>query len=250
MILAPLAGMILNLMDASTETESSKQNDVVGVFASMDCPDTVLCGFQCLLEYNWVSSLSLSTFTSLTFTSLTIFHGLAINVPVIKYFPKNVQYLFCVDKEIFCLHFLAVFYCGPMEPCLLKCYLDESTNLYNSICTRFFTTLLDTVIKICQAGSFRGDAYAPKLRQLEQLSALLIRQTESRQIERVKFDGDVDFNDSECCICYACEADAQFVPCSHTSCFGCISRHLLNCERCFFCNATVLEVVKTGLRKA
>lgn len=60
MILAPLAGMILNLMDASTETECSEQNDVVGVFASMDCPDTVLCGFQCLLEYNWVSSLSLS----------------------------------------------------------------------------------------------------------------------------------------------------------------------------------------------
>ncbi|XP_058184868.1 E3 ubiquitin-protein ligase RKP isoform X1 [Rhododendron vialii] len=153
MILAPLAGMILNLMDASTETECSEQNDVVGVFASMDCPDTVLCGFQCLLEYNW-------------------------------------------------------------------------------------------------AGSFRGDAYAIKLRQLEQLSALLIRRTESRQIERVKYEGDVDFNDSECCICYACEADAQFIPCSHTSCFGCISRHLLNCERCFFCNATVLEVVRTGLRKA
>ena len=47
-----------------------------------------------------------------------------------------------------------------------------------------------------------------------------------------------------CCICYASEADAQFVPCSHRSCHGCISRHLLNCLRCFFCNATVLEVVK------
>ncbi|KAH7859705.1 hypothetical protein Vadar_004574 [Vaccinium darrowii] len=152
MILAPLAGIILNLLDASTETECSEQNDVVGVFASMDCPDTVLSGFQCLLEYNW-------------------------------------------------------------------------------------------------AGSFRGDAYSTKLRQLEQLSALLIRQTESRQIERAKLEGDVDFNDIACCICYACEADARFIPCSHTSCFGCISRHLLNCERCFFCNATVVEVVRTDLRK-
>lgn len=149
-----------------------------------------------------------------------------------------------VDKEIFCLHFWTY---GTVLVEVLFGWVHCS--IY-SICTRFFTTFLDAVIKICQAGSFRGDAYATKLRQLEQLSALLIRRTESRQIERVKFEGDVDFSDSECCICYACEADAQFVPCSHTSCFGCISRHLLNCERCFFCNATVLEVVRTGLRKA
>ncbi|XP_052197848.1 E3 ubiquitin-protein ligase RKP isoform X2 [Diospyros lotus] len=50
-ILAPLAGIILNLLDASAEAESCQQNDVVGVFASIDCLDTVLFGFQLLLEY-------------------------------------------------------------------------------------------------------------------------------------------------------------------------------------------------------
>lgn len=60
MILAPLAGIILNLLDAGAQTECKKQNDVVEVFASMDCLDTVHCGFQYLLEYNWVSSVSLN----------------------------------------------------------------------------------------------------------------------------------------------------------------------------------------------
>ncbi|CAK9176745.1 unnamed protein product [Ilex paraguariensis] len=148
MILAPLAGIILNLLDASTKTDCGKQNDVVGVFASMDCPNTVLCGFQSLLEYNW-------------------------------------------------------------------------------------------------AGSFRGDTYLAKLRQLEEFSNLLIYRAELREVERTRRGGDTDGDDSVCCICYACEADSQFVPCSHISCFGCISRHLLNSQRCFFCNATVVEVVRT-----
>lgn len=59
MILAPLAGIILNLIDASREPETG-QNDMVGIFASMDCPDTVVSGFQYLLEYNWVSRYSTS----------------------------------------------------------------------------------------------------------------------------------------------------------------------------------------------
>lgn len=54
MILAPLAGIILNLLDASMESNTG-DNDMVGIFASMDCPDTVVSGFQYLLEYNWVS---------------------------------------------------------------------------------------------------------------------------------------------------------------------------------------------------
>lgn len=56
MILAPLVGIILNLLDASAESECGVQNDVVAVFSSMDCPDTIHCGFQYLLEYNWVST--------------------------------------------------------------------------------------------------------------------------------------------------------------------------------------------------
>jgi len=54
MILAPLVGIIVNLVDATAEVESSERNDVVDVLASMDCPDTVLCGLQYMLEFNWV----------------------------------------------------------------------------------------------------------------------------------------------------------------------------------------------------
>lgn len=56
MILAPLVGIILNLLDASLVTDSRKQNDIVSVFASMDCADTLISGFQYLLEFNWVSN--------------------------------------------------------------------------------------------------------------------------------------------------------------------------------------------------
>ncbi|XP_034901852.1 E3 ubiquitin-protein ligase RKP [Populus alba] len=153
MILAPLVGILLNLLDASVEMECGERNDVVGVFASMDCPDTVHCGFQYLLEYNW-------------------------------------------------------------------------------------------------AGSSRGDVYSGKLRQLESFLNLLISRIELQQIERMKYGEETEADDNTCCICYTCESDAQFVPCSHKSCYGCITRHLLNCPRCFFCNATVLEVIKIGENRA
>lgn len=55
-LLAPLVGIILNLLEAS-EDSKPKQHDVIGLFASMDCPDTVYFGFQYLLEYNWVRKL-------------------------------------------------------------------------------------------------------------------------------------------------------------------------------------------------
>ena len=60
MILAPLVGIILNLWDASAELEYKEYNDVVGIFASMECLNTVNCGFRLLLDYNWVSPLPLS----------------------------------------------------------------------------------------------------------------------------------------------------------------------------------------------
>lgn len=53
MILGPLAGIILNLLDASKEAEYGDHHDIVNIFASMDCAETVLRGFY-LLEYNWV----------------------------------------------------------------------------------------------------------------------------------------------------------------------------------------------------
>ncbi|MBA0869991.1 hypothetical protein Goshw_006199 [Gossypium schwendimanii] len=147
MILAPLVGIIVNLLDASTDSKFKEHNDIVGVFANMDCPETMHYGLQYMLEYNW-------------------------------------------------------------------------------------------------ATSFRGEAYVPKLCRLENFLALLISHTDSKKIEGLEC-GENDADDGMCCICYASEADAQFIPCSHSSCYVCITRHLLNCQRCFFCNATVLEVVRT-----
>ncbi|KAF5769462.1 putative transcription factor C2H2 family [Helianthus annuus] len=144
MILAPLVGIILNLLDASLVTDAGEQNDIVDIFASMDCADTLISGFQYLLEFNW-------------------------------------------------------------------------------------------------AGTFKGDVHFTKLRQLEDLSSHLISRTEYK---RVAHKEETESDDNVCCICYRCEADAKFLPCTHVSCFGCINRHLINCERCFFCNATVLEVVQ------
>ncbi|KAL9254413.1 E3 ubiquitin-protein ligase RKP-like protein [Drosera capensis] len=153
LILAPLAGILLNLLDSSMVPSGSKQNDVIGVFASMDCPDTVLCGLQCMLEYNW-------------------------------------------------------------------------------------------------AGFSKGNAHFSKLRQLEEFSSLLISEMSSRDSERSGLGYEAQTDDSTCCICYIQEADAQFFPCSHKSCFGCITRHLLNCQRCFFCNATVINVTRKSQRSS
>ncbi|KAL0378586.1 UNVERIFIED_CONTAM: E3 ubiquitin-protein ligase RKP [Sesamum radiatum] len=151
MILAPLAGIILNLLDASRETEDGDQKDIIAVFASMDCADTILYGFQYILEHNWI-------------------------------------------------------------------------------------------------GSIKGEEYMDQLTKLEKFSSLLICQTELQASEKRKQGGESEPEDSICCICYTNNSDARFVPCSHISCYGCISRHLLNCQRCFFCNATVVDVVRADTK--
>ncbi|KAB2597297.1 E3 ubiquitin-protein ligase RKP-like [Pyrus ussuriensis x Pyrus communis] len=150
MILAPLVGIILNLLNAGEHMERREYNDVVSIFANMGCLDSFHYRFQYLVDYNW-------------------------------------------------------------------------------------------------DGTCRGDVYLVKLAQLENFLSLL---SQSQSQENTICRGETDGDDGLCCICYACEADAQFSPCSHRSCYGCITRHLLNCHRCFFCNATVVDVVliseKTG----
>ncbi|KAL7104483.1 hypothetical protein ACP275_08G247800 [Erythranthe tilingii] len=155
MLLAPLAGIIMNLLDGSRETvEGDNHNDIVTIFASMDCADTILFGFQYLLEYNWV-------------------------------------------------------------------------------------------------GSTKGDDYfINQLTKLEEFSSLLIHRTELHAIEKRMRGAESESEDGVCCICYANRVDARFTPCSHVSCYSCISRHLLNCQRCFFCNTTVVEVVREDAKDA
>lgn len=57
MILAPVAGIILNLLEAGKEVDDQEQNDIALMFAGMDCTETVLRGFY-LMECNWVSNFS------------------------------------------------------------------------------------------------------------------------------------------------------------------------------------------------
>ncbi|XP_010681095.2 E3 ubiquitin-protein ligase RKP [Beta vulgaris subsp. vulgaris] len=151
MILAPLVGIIVNLLEASTEVESIEQNDMIEVLARMDCPDTVLFGLQYMLEFNW-------------------------------------------------------------------------------------------------AGFSKGNVHFAKLRRLEDFLTCLVSRMGSLDLGSSAFWQESECDDSICCICYTCEADAQFIPCLHKSCYGCITRHLLNCQRCFFCNAIVIEVIKDKSR--
>ncbi|XP_058802185.1 E3 ubiquitin-protein ligase RNF123-like isoform X2 [Phymastichus coffea] len=52
-------------------------------------------------------------------------------------------------------------------------------------------------------------------------------------------------DDDLCTICYAYPITACFKPCNHSSCRACIDRHLLNSRNCFFCKATINQVVTT-----
>ncbi|KAG2646950.1 E3 ubiquitin-protein ligase RKP-like [Panicum virgatum] len=148
MILAPLVGIILNLMECSSTSEHRELNDVIAVFASMDCPATIHFGLQYLLSYNWSNVL-------------------------------------------------------------------------------------------------RGDASLAKLAQLEEFSHYFRRITVAVDgVEDRSLNTGDEEEDDTCCICYNCDSDATFQPCHHRSCFGCISRHLLNSQRCFFCNAVVTSVTR------
>ncbi|KAL5198175.1 hypothetical protein ABZP36_001687 [Zizania latifolia] len=148
MILAPLVGIILNLMEHSSTSGHKELNDVVAVFTSMDCPATIHFGLQYLLSYNWSNVL-------------------------------------------------------------------------------------------------RGDASLAKLVQLEEFSHYFRRMTASvdGDEEQSFITGREDEEDT-CCICYNCDSDTTFEPCHHRSCYGCISRQLLNSQRCFFCNAVVTSVTR------
>jgi len=45
-----------------------------------------------------------------------------------------------------------------------------------------------------------------------------------------------------CSICYAAPIDTRFEPCKHQSCNRCIKRHLLNSNKCFYCNTEIESI--------
>uniref|UniRef100_A0A0D6R5Y3 B30.2/SPRY domain-containing protein n=1 Tax=Araucaria cunninghamii TaxID=56994 RepID=A0A0D6R5Y3_ARACU len=88
-------------------------------------------------------------------------------------------------------------------------------------------------------GFFKGDPSLGRLVELRHFVESLKAKSESnRQTPK----SDREDEDETCCICYHNEVDTLFVPCNHKSCLKCISRHLLNNQRCFFCNSIVTEV--------
>ncbi|KAL3692194.1 hypothetical protein R1sor_005845 [Riccia sorocarpa] len=120
--------------------------------------------------------------------------------------------------------------------------VDYSTSMINDF---------EYLLEFNWAGAFKGD---PSLRKLPELKIFVKRLKVESELARIKateeeiLQSDViqDASGEDkleiCSICYACEVDTVFVPCKHQSCVRCITRHLLNNQRCFFCNAVILEL--------
>eukprot|EP00249_Psilotum_nudum_P024720 c29275_g1_i2 orf=485-4546(+) len=107
------------------------------------------------------------------------------------------------------------------------------------------------------ASAFKGDPSLPRLCQLRDFIQKLKAVTLPAMWEELEDDlrlikVEVDHaagkyctseeKDDICSICYVCEVNTMFFPCKHKSCWRCISRHLLNSQRCFFCNGTVQDL--------
>eukprot|EP00795_Rhopilema_esculentum_P002009 gene2009-17567_t len=78
-----------------------------------------------------------------------------------------------------------------------------------------------------------------------------VSESEADEMERLyeylkEENANVKYNKQEsldaetvCPICYAMHVAVKFVPCGHTSCRPCITRHLMNNKQCFFCKENV-----------
>jgi len=55
-----------------------------------------------------------------------------------------------------------------------------------------------------------------------------------------------EFDDENLCtICCFTQIDTEFMPCKHRTCKKCIQTHMLNNQKCPFCNAEILELKPT-----
>nr|AFN42812.1 E3 ubiquitin protein ligase-like protein [Marsilea vestita] len=119
----------------------------------------------------------------------------------------------------------------------------------SSVATRNFDYLLQFNWGI----AFKGDPSLVRLPYLKEFvrqlktEALVVREREIKEALTSVIDYNQGNNAGEdkediCSICYACEINTIFIPCNHKSCWRCISRHLLNNQRCFFCNALVQDL--------
>jgi Kip1 ubiquitination-promoting complex protein 1 len=102
--------------------------------------------------------------------------------------------------------------------------------------------------------AFKGDISISRISDLKQFVSKLKLESNAAREQASSHDllalsstsdllGSLAMMDREeaCTICYACEVDTIFFPCKHKSCQRCISRHLLNNQRCFFCNSAIIK---------
>ncbi|GBG60376.1 hypothetical protein CBR_g4334 [Chara braunii] len=88
--------------------------------------------------------------------------------------------------------------------------------------------------------------FAKRLKlEIEELKHQATKEEERREWrnKRLQALGPLEGEEVEVCtICCWMDIDTIFLPCKHRSCRRCISRHLLNNKRCFFCNAFVEDL--------
>eukprot|EP00252_Welwitschia_mirabilis_P001548 TRINITY_DN11422_c0_g1_i1.p1 TRINITY_DN11422_c0_g1~~TRINITY_DN11422_c0_g1_i1.p1 ORF type:complete len:749 (-),score=140.82 TRINITY_DN11422_c0_g1_i1:63-2258(-) len=109
----------------------------------------------------------------------------------------------------------------------------------NMNCSARIESNLEQLLEFNWVGFFKSSSSMVKLMDLKRFVEELKAFSKDKRSTPI-FDGEND--DEICCICYASKIDTMFVPCNHRSCLQCISRHLLNNQRCFFCNSVVTEV--------
>ncbi|KAH9610914.1 hypothetical protein KSS87_006590 [Heliosperma pusillum] len=124
---------------------------------------------------------------------------------------------------------------------------SEDHALIRSVTVRYFGRTVVPALAHT-TGFSKGNIHFAKLRQVEDFLTNLISRMGSLEQDKSVSGQEAECDDSMCCICYTSLGDSQFLPCLHRSCYGCITRHLLNCQRCFFCNATVVGVIKDEKR--
>ncbi|XP_053210513.1 E3 ubiquitin-protein ligase RNF123-like isoform X2 [Panonychus citri] len=81
-----------------------------------------------------------------------------------------------------------------------------------------------------------------ELAQLHQAVNIILTRSHANEISKTV---DNINEDDLCTICYADKKTATFVPCGHSSCRACISRHFLKHSDCFFCKATLERAILT-----
>ncbi|XP_065910062.1 E3 ubiquitin-protein ligase RNF123-like isoform X2 [Dysidea avara] len=97
--------------------------------------------------------------------------------------------------------------------------------------------------KLCQGTLPRGRWMAKisheEVKKLERFIARIKEASNSKDFTSATSQ---DSGEDTCSICCAYPLSVQFVPCKHQSCRDCITRHLLNNNKCFFCQAPIQDV--------